>query len=418
MSVTNQGSFVKRVCPLCGESSCRTVLELGSTPLGDRFETTAAEATALPFYPLDVVRCSSCGHAYVPWLTNSDESYRHYLFHSENSPGLSAAFREIAEDMLARHSVGESDFVVDIGANDGSWLQNFQASGAKLLAVEPAPVPAAAAEKRGLPVLRDYFSKKALDESGQMRKVPRLVTMNYVFANLPSPLNTLREIAELSDESTVISVMTGYHPSQLQVNMYDYVYHEHLSYFSCSDIERLCYELGLVVSYARELPLKGGSLHIEMRRKTASTEWSPVFQMLLSREKWLDQPLDSQWEATGRALLESRKLIKKEIASARAKDQTIIGYGASHSTTTLVYSLGLSESIDLVFDDNTLKHGLFSPGSGIPVVSSHSTADLEHPLILVLAWQHSVQILGSIDGLGIPCRVVVPFPSFRLEVFD
>lgn len=411
-----RGQLGKRACPMCGEPEFRTVLALAPTPLGDRFTESIEEAKKLPLYPLDVARCVRCNHTFIPWLTDSDDSYSHYLFHSDNSPGLAKGFREIADGISARHRLDRSAQIVDIGANDGTWLDCFGATGASLIAVEPAPGPAAAAVGRGLSVVQDYFSAKALKDSGLLASAPKLVSMNYVFANLPSPRDVLRDVIEISDESTVISIMTGYHPAQLQVKMFDYVYHEHLSYFTCEDFENLCDELGLVVTYARETPLKGGSIHIEMKLKSPSAVESTVFQMIRKREGWLDEPRDGQWESMKSSIAEVSSRVREEVTSAKANGIAVIGYGASHSTTTLSYSLGIQEDLDFITDDNTVKHGLYAPGSAIPVLSPAVAADLEEALVVVLAWQHGPQILKSLRQHQISARVLIPFPEFRIEV--
>lgn len=415
MTSDNSEGYLQRHCPMCGDEQVRTVLALTPTPLGDRFTETADEARNLSFYPLDVVRCMQCDHAFVPWLTNSDDSYRHYLFHSDNSPSLGKGFQEIADEMSARHRLAESDIIVDIGANDGTWLNCFRSSGAELVAVEPAPEPAAAAARRGISVVQDYFSTNAVRDSGLVDRPPRLVSMNYVFANLPSPREALRDVIELSDESTVISIMTGYHPAQLEVKMFDYVYHEHLSYFTGVDFQRMCNELGLVVTYARETPLKGGSIHIELRLKTKLVTESTVFQLMMKRERWKDEPRDHQWESMAVAIEEASGVIGKEVASAKASGIPVIGYGASHSTTTLSYALGFAQELDFIVDDNTVKQGLYAPGSAVPVHSPEWASSYEDSLLVVLAWQHGPQIFESIRRHGISGKVLTPFPVYRLE---
>lgn len=47
---------------------------------------------------------------------------------------------------------------------------------------------------------------------------------------------------------------------------------------------------------------------------------------------------------------------------ARACGRVILGYGASHSTTTLIYSLGIESLLDFIVGDNTAKHDFFHQG--------------------------------------------------------
>lgn len=407
----------QRACPLCGSHDHQLVLPLPATPLGDRFTETEAEALSLSVFPLDVVQCKGCGHYFLPTLTDADDSYLHYLFGTEHSPGLPSAFAELVADIILRRDICEGAFVLDIGANDGSWLDCFRSHGCEVLAVEPAPQPARIASDKGIPVVQDYFSADKVRASGLLNQAPRIVSMNYVFANIPDPLKTLRGIAEISDENTVISVLTGYHPAQLAVGMFDYVYHEHVAYFSCHDFVRMADSIGFTVTYAREIPLKGGSIHIEMQRTCPGCVQSSLFSTMLKREAWLDAPHGVQWRGIAARIRATRDAMVAAIDAARRAMLPVIGYGASHSTTTLLYALGIEAALDFVVDDNPTKHGRFSPGTGIPVVSRESLDGGLPACVLVLAWQHGPQIKDSLRKSGFKGQVISPFPTFTIEEY-
>ena len=404
-----------RQCPICGSENLHTVLNLPNTPLGDRFTTDPITAKSLTSYPLKVDRCSSCGHCFVPFLTEPDESYQHYLFESNQSPGLNRCFTEIVSDLVKRHSLTDNDLILDIGANDGTWLSCFETLGCSLIAVEPAPQPAKAATRRGITVINDYFTHEKIISSGLIQKTPRIISMNYVFANLADPIQTLRDISCIADSDTVVSVLTGYHPAQLAVGMFDYVYHEHLSYYSCQDFLSMAQSAGLIVSYCREVPLKGGSLHLEMRKADSGIEQCALFSMMLKREAWLDQPRNIQWITMNKTLQQTRSLIQSAIERAKAHYRPIVGYGASHSTTTLVYSLGIESSLNFVVDDNPAKQGRYSPGTAIPVDSPECLSRHPEACVVILGWQHSPQIIDSLRRRGFSGLVITPFPSYREE---
>ena len=406
-----------RPCPLCGSADRSVVLPLVGTPLGDRFAESKQKARALPVFPLEVARCETCGHCFLPDLTATDDSYLHYLFATEQSPGLPAAFAEIVSDIVLRRGVGDGDLVVDIGANDGSWLDCFRSHACEVLAVEPAPGPARIATGRGISVIQDYFSEQSVRASGLLLKAPRVVSMNYVFANIPDPLATLRGIAAISDDETVISILTGYHPAQLAVGMFDYVYHEHVSYFTCQDFVRMADAIGYVVTYAREVPLKGGSVHVEMQRAIAGREQSSLFSTMLKREAWLDEPRDVQWTSTAALIRTTRAVISTALDAARTNGLRIIGYGASHSTTTLLYALGIENQVDVTVDDNPAKHGRFSPGTGVPVASSDILEARGRACVVVLAWQHGPRIRDALQTAGFKGTVITPFPKLSIENF-
>ena len=417
MSV-DASALTHRPCPICDSTNRRTVLSLPDTPLGDRFCHDSSEAKALKIYPLRVDRCQSCGHSFIPYSTDPEDSYKHYLFNSGKSPGLAEIFSEIISDLLARHQICSDDLILDIGANDGSWLSYFGDIGCSLLGVEPAPTPAAISKSRGIPVINDYFTLTNVLRSGLLTQTPRVISLNYVFANLPNPHEILCDIASLIDDNTVTTVLTGYHPAQLTVSMFDYVYHEHLSYYSCQDLQALAEKAGLTITHCRETPQKGGSLYLEMQKSSRDHSTSIIFETMLKREIWLDTPRDAQWLRVQERLAETGQLVRSSIEEARSKGYRVIGYGASHSTTTLSYALSIESSLDFIIDDNDTRHGLYAPGTGCEVASPKILTENPGALVIILAWQHGPKIVDNLLRLRFQGSVIVPFPSYSKEVFN
>ena len=408
--------LTRRGCPLCTSRDAHQVLDLPPTPLGDRFLPNRIDASELPLYPLNVFRCNSCQHIYLPFAIKPEESYSNYLFTSAISPGLVAAFSEIASDICQRHQIGKGDLVLDIGANDGSWLSCFEKSGASVLAVEPAPGPAAVASKRGIPVISEYFTKDVISKSKLLTQPPRIVSMNYMFANVPSPLDVLSDVAAICDENSIISILTGYHPAQLSVSMFDYVYHEHLSYFTGLDFQLMAAQLGLVVTFCRELPLKGGSIQIELQKAKPGRDQSDIFSTLLKREKWLGEPQDTQWLTVQAKIREAKVSLSAMLEPERREYETFLGYGASHSTTTLSFAMGIENALHGIIEDNPAKHGTYAPGSGIKVDSlNRYRSNGEAATVIILAWQHSPLILTKLKQEHIRGTAITPFPCFQTE---
>jgi hypothetical protein len=137
----------------------------------------------------------------------------------------------------------------------------------------------------------------------------------------------------------------------------------------------------------------------------------------LKREAWLDDPHGVQWREMAARIQTTRDAMAAAIMAAKREELPIIGYGASHSTTTLLYALGIETAIDLVIDDNPMKHGRFSPGTGVPVLSRNAF-DLGAPAcVVVLAWQHGPKIKESLREIGFKGQVITPFPAFSVESF-
>ena len=91
------------------------------------------------------------------------------------------------------------------------------------------------------------------------------------------------------------------------------------------------------------------------------------------------------------------------------------GFGASHSPTILLHPFDLNKYVNLIVDDNPLKHGLFSPGFHIPVKKTNYLLKKNYKNILILAWQHQDAIINKHHNLlkkGM--QFIVPLPRFKV----
>ena len=63
----------------------------------------------------------------------------------------------------------------------------------------------------------------------------------------------------------------------------------------------------------------------------------------------------------------------------------IIGYGAPAKATTALNFYGISDQIDFIVEDNSLKHNKFIPGVKIPIKSKKIVKNSNNTMV-VLAW--------------------------------
>ena len=98
------------------------------------------------------------------------------------------------------------------------------------------------------------------------------------------------------------------------------------------------------------------------------------------------------------------------------KEDKIVGYGASATSTTLISHFGLHKYFSYLVDDNVDKVNTYSPGYHIPVYSSNKLINDKPDIIVILAWRFKDEIIKKIDNIfhGI---VVVPLPDCSIEEY-
>ena len=209
-------------CHACGNKSKSILPVLNPTPPEDTF---TKNKNKLEIIPLDLSCCINCGLVFLNTQLDPGLSYSEYLYNSSTTVGLTSHFYKRASGLIDKYDIKPQDKILDLGCNDGSFLLAFKKNGfLNIYGVEPAPEPFLMAKKQNLIVDNCYFDKDWVEQNTNLN--PRLITANYMFANIPNPLDFMKQCSRIMSRDTVLSIETGYHPIQFSNNMIDYIYHE------------------------------------------------------------------------------------------------------------------------------------------------------------------------------------------------
>lgn len=112
-------------CRSCNESGLKIFLDLGISPLADRFLTKAQLQLPEPKYPLQVAFCPKCSLVQILETVAPQELFcDHYPYYSSVSPQLLKHSQENVMDLIQTRGLGSHSFVVELASNDGYLLKN------------------------------------------------------------------------------------------------------------------------------------------------------------------------------------------------------------------------------------------------------------------------------------------------------
>jgi hypothetical protein len=100
----------------------------------------------------------------------------------------------------------------------------------------------------------------------------------------------------------------------------------------------------------------------------------------------------------------------------KTKADKIVGYGVSHSVTTLIYQFDLVDRITVLTDDNPRRQGKFAPGSGMSVISPQKVVNEKFDTVIIMAWQHDRLIKNRLRKLSYPGSVIQPLPTPEIVI--
>ncbi len=407
----------QRNCPVCHHESWDLIHEFRSTPLGDLLSESHRFALEKKKYPLRLVSCLHCKHLFLPDVISPDLSYSEYLFNSASSPALLDFMKDSIDWLRNEFPSLSSGLVIDIGANDGTFLQLFKNLGYQCLGIEPSP-QYEQMKNLGIQYFNSYFNNDCADailKSCDNSVKASFITVNNTIANVPDLSAFLENVIRIMDIETVFSITTGYHLDQFAAGMFDYIYHEHLSYFTLNDFQALASQFGLTIVAARKTPLKGGSIQVAFK-KTAelSGRLSNVISNMLMWEDWVLNNHGDYFQNLRKALeshFTRSQLVERYSTNSSKK---LVGYGMSHSVTTLIYQMQLESVLSFLVDDNPSRHGLFAPGTGLQIREPATLLD-ENCDVIILAWQHDTRIMNRLKDLGFTGAVHHPFQRMGIQ---
>ncbi|MGW0844364.1 class I SAM-dependent methyltransferase [Streptomyces sp. NPDC002787] len=405
-------------CLLCHSKALEGVLELRPTPPANALAPTADEARRGTRFPLRLVRCGACTHVQLAELVDRDLLFRDYKYATGAAPGLLRHYGALAHKLTVRHGLAPGATVVEVGSNDGTLLREFAAAGMRVLGVDPAVDLARHAEESGVPTHATHFDDSVAEKILAEQGPADLVLANNVLAHVGDLAGTLRGIRRLL-KPTAHAVVEAAHLLPMAVaGMYEFIYHEHMSYFSLHALRIAAQRHDLSVVDVEEVPTQGGSIRCWLRPADTvrPADVSPAVTDLLHREEaagLTDGTLLHDFAARTRRINTG---LHDVIHGLRARGKRLSGYGASARAVTLMAQAGIDDAIDRIVDDNPRKHGFHVPGSGIPVLPTDTLDRARTDYCVLFAWNFRDDITaGLTDFVRAGGMFVVPFPQLTVE---
>jgi hypothetical protein len=375
-------------CRHCRAPLEHVFLDLGFAPPSNAYLSVADLNKPELYFPLKLFVCEQCwlvqteDYAVADQLFNRDYAY----FSSVSQSWLDHAARYVGM-ITDRLGLNENSQVIEIASNDGYLLRNFVAAKIPCLGIEPTDSTAAAAEKLGIPVMREFFGKKLAECLVAEGRHADLIIGNNVYAHVPDINDFTAGIKAALKPDGTITLEFPHLMRLIEHTQFDTVYHEHFSYLSLQTVCRIFKQAGLRIYDVEELPTHGGSLRIYGCHAEKSISATSAVDAVLAAEarkglRDLDTYHAFQFKADRVKddflgfLIEKKRLGKK-----------VAAYGAAAKGNTLLNYAGIKpDLLPYVCDAAVSKQAKFMPGSHIPILSPDVLIDQHPDYLVILPW--------------------------------
>lgn len=366
-------------------------------------------------FPLRLFFCKDCYLLQLCDVVNKRFLFSNYLYLTGASKPIISHFSSYAESIFKNYLYKKNKpFIVEIGSNDGSLLNEFKKFGVSILGIEPASNVAKLANKLRIKTKNTFFSS-SLAKSLSSKQKADVIIANNVVGHVNDLKDFVKGVKMLLMDDGIFVFEVPYAMELIEKLEFDTIYHEHLSYFTLHPLIRLFEQFDLEVFDVQEQKVHGGSIRVFVGKKGIHKIKPSIKKMILfERQKRIDKIKTYEKFSYGVNNLKNALFNK---LSGLKKEKKIFGYGAPAKGTVLLNYCNIdSKILDFIIDTTSLKQGLCTPGTHIPILSPKIISKKgRNDVGLMLAWNYSTEILKKEKKFrkrgG---RFLIPIPKPRL----
>jgi len=347
--------------------------------------------------------------------TDFDTMYRNYWYNSGTNQSMTNQLSDIVENIKRRVQLDPGSSWLDIGCNDGTLL-SFVPSDMWKVGCDPSNSTRKAIDRVNV-LIPDYFSYESCQGEGKFQ----VITAIAMFYDLEDPAQFLKNIYQSLERDGLLVIQMSYLPLMLQQMAFDNICHEHLTYYSLTVLNRLLEAHGFTVVDCEINDTNGGSFRVYAQKKDAlpqsfgTAPFRDVANFRVESILHYESRLDLEFGITYSNFMFQIQELKEDLidllTDLKRKGKTIWGYGASTKGNTLLQYFGLDHTmIDAIADRQTIKWGLKTVGTEIPIHSERDMHTANPDFLLILPWhfvyeftQREKEFLDSGGKFIVPC---------------
>lgn len=322
--------------------------------------------------------------------------HENYAFFSGTSSYMINHFKNTKEWLFKKGYLHEKKIfsrIVEIGSNDGIFLQNFLKNKfVKHLGFEPSKNVFDVAKSKGINCVNEFFDSKSATNYKESFGMVDVIYAANAFCHIPNMIDVLNGINIILKENGYLIFEDPYLGDVLDKVSYDQIYDEHIFIFSLISVEKIfkIYDYTLV----DVLPLNthGGSMRYIVQKKVNAKQSKNFFH---HKELELKKKLNKfSTYLNFKSNCEHLKLkFKKTLIDLKENQKNIIGYGATSKSTTILNYCDIGQDlISCIVDTTPTKYWKFSPGKHIPILPYYLFKKNFPDVYVLFAWNYSKEI--------------------------
>lgn len=401
-------------CMNCGGLNLKRFLDLGEQPNGNHFPF-AADFEAEPIFPFAMDVCVDCWQVQIEEFPSVEFMFSNHPYITGLNMPVIEHFQHLVEDTLAKFPLAPNSLVVDIGANDGTLLKEFQTAGLRVLGVDPGKRTGELAKKGGVTVCETFWDEETALAINKLNLRPALITATAVFYHVADIHSFIRGLAAAMNDDTIFLAQCVYIKDVLEKLQFDHFYHEHTMMHAVGPLKKLFATYGLKLIDVAFYDVHGGSFALYVSKESSKFATRPSIQAAIDAETAAGLFEFGTYQEFERRVSQNRVNLKSMLQDLAGKGKRIFALGAPLKGSTLLNYCDIGpDLVEMATEVNPFKIGRFTPGTHIPIIYEGSVVE-QPDYYLVLSWNFLEFFVDKYsDFLKQGGKFIVPHPVVRI----
>ena len=401
-----QKTIINRKVCIC-KNKLKQKINFGNLPLINNYTIKKN----LKKYPTIISQCQNCLLIQLKYSVPDKLLFpNNYSYLSGNSEEKINNFISILAK-IKKTSKKKNPQILDIGSNDGSFLEIVKKKYPKVLGVEPTNT-ARNAIKKGINTIKKSLNfKLAKKILNKYSKFDFIIASNF-FAQTNNLKEILKSIKLILDKKGLLIVEVQYLYELLLQKGFDSFHHEHIAYYTLSSITKLLEKYNLYVFDAEKLKVHGGILrvYISLNKKPITKKMKKI----LASEN--DRNIINKIKNLNLFRIKFSNKLNKFFYNLKKKGKKIYGMGAAPRACVMLNSANLTKNeIDLVGEvSKSLKCNKYVPGTDIMVRNEKKIIKDKPDYVVILAWHLKRRIINLLSKKGYKGNFIIPLPILKV----
>lgn len=380
-----------RVCNI----EIKELMSFGKMPIANAFVINKNDDQYL--FNLKIGFCEKCFTFQVLEIPEAKKMFNaNYAYLASTSQVMKNHWKELGDKLIKEKKLEKSSFVVEVGSNDGIFLENISKKEIPHLGIDASKNVCDIAEKKGVKTLNGFFGVRIADEIVSKHGKADIILSTNTMHHIEDINNVAEGMSKLIKDDGIIVTEDPSLVEMIKKNSYDQIYAEHMYIWSLASMNSLFNKFNLEVFDIENNNFHGGCSRYFIGKKNKRK----ISQSVIVHEK-LENKVGINKINTYRKFIDNVELSKKKLNQLinKIKDEgkKIVGYGAPAKSTTVLNYCGLNfESIDVIYDNSATKINKYTPGKSLIKINNSSNFEKEFSEYCVLfAWNHKDEILNK-----------------------